>query len=39
MKSYAFMQKAVQIRERVLPAEHPHLIASKEALKVIESRL
>jgi len=37
--SYIYMQKAVTIWEKVLPENHPHLIDSRNALKIIESIL
>ncbi len=33
------MQKAVEIRSKVLPANHPDLKSSKEALVFIEKKL
>ena len=33
------MQKAIEIKERVLPENHPNLVNSKKGLEVIESML
>jgi tetratricopeptide (TPR) repeat protein len=38
-RAYGFMKKAVDVRSKVLPSNHPHLIGSKEGLKIIEGRL
>jgi hypothetical protein len=38
-RAYGFMEKAVDVRSKVLPSNHPHLISSKKGLEMIEGRL
>jgi hypothetical protein len=38
-RAYGFIKKAVDVRSKVLPSNHPYLIGSKKWLKIIEGRL
>jgi hypothetical protein len=38
-RAYKFMKKAIDVRLKVLPHNHPDLIDSKEGLKMIEEKL
>jgi len=36
-KAHEYMSKAVEISQKILPANHPNLLTSQKSLKIIEA--
>jgi len=37
-RAYKYMKRAFEVRSKVLPSNHPHLINAKKGLRMIEEK-